>query len=271
MRSTIPTCLSVAGPQVLPSQQRLLWLSQSVTAAPVSEFIPHFALTQCNATRNNSGFHSHVSMRTVVLPRQLFQSLEGRSLVDIPWCQGQWQTHSISCINTFYVVTIFSLKVISIARFSYLKNSHFYFYQVFFMKFPHSQKTSGKKVIYAKCSLIKQLVFFPLLITKCLNRLHLRSYLSQPNGRWGGWAEFQEFICKPVVGKKENTFQVTDIMPQVWGGGGGVVRLPAACNWWTQGGWEEGTRPQGGWHDAQHQGSGKGRRNNCRRPPHPFL
>ena len=100
--------------------------------------------------------------------------------------------------------------------------------------FPGSWLTarSGKqfeKVIYAKCSLIKQLVFFLLLITKCLNRLHLRSYLSQPNGRWGGWAEFQKFICKPVVGKKENTFQVTDIMPLV-GGVGSVVRLPAACN-----------------------------------------
>ena len=90
------------------------------------------------------------------------------------------------------------------------------------MKFPHSQKTSGKKVIYAKCSLIKQLVFFPLLTTKCLNRLHLRSYLSQPNGRWGGWAEFQEFICKPVVGKKENTFQVTDNAPGL-GGAGAVL------------------------------------------------
>lgn len=111
------------------------------------------------------------------------------------------------------------------------------------MKFPHSQKTSGEKVIYAKCSLIKQLVFFLLLITKCLNRLHLRSHLSQPNGRWGGWAEFQKFICKPVVGKKENTFQVTDIMPLV-GGVGGVVRLPAACNWWSRRGWEEETRHQ---------------------------
>lgn len=126
--------------------QRLHGLSRSVTVTPISEFIPHFALTQCNATQNNPGRHAHVSMRTVVLPHQLFQSLAGRSLVDIPWCQGQWQTHSISCINTFYVVTIFILKVISIAGFSHLKNSHFYFHQVFNEISPIPKRLLGKKL-----------------------------------------------------------------------------------------------------------------------------
>lgn len=36
------------------------------------------------------------------------------------------------------------------------------------------------------------------------------------------WAEFQKFICKSVVGKEENTFPVTEIMPCV----GFIFRKP---------------------------------------------
>lgn len=47
------------------------------------------------------------------------------------------------------------------------------------MKFPHSQMDAGEKKSYAKCSLIKQLVFFPPLHYKMFKQIVFKK-LPQP-------------------------------------------------------------------------------------------
>jgi hypothetical protein len=87
------------------------------------------------------------------------------------------------------------------------------------VKFHYSQKAVRKNfkrqavLIYAKCSLIKQLVFFPTLDYKMFKQIVFKE-LPQSTPWEVGWMGRipKDYLCKSVVWKEENTVPMAERM-----------------------------------------------------------